>query len=92
MNKPAGKVTRVLSAAIAALETASARAAGYADHEAFRRSLVRHLASHPAFIAAVKQFHGAAASAGQIARKVVPAGRVQAPRHDSPRGSRANKG
>jgi hypothetical protein len=88
------KMQDLLKAAGVALEDGAAHVAGYADHEEFRRALIAGLDGHPGFVDAVRVFHGKAGdppsgAKGQSPRKVVPAGRVQAPRHDSPRGARA---
>jgi hypothetical protein len=91
------KMDHVIKAAGVALEDLAAHAAGYADHGEFRRALVAGLDAHPAFVKAVQAFHGRARATapgvkGQTSRKVVPAGRVQAPRHDSPRDGRGKAG
>jgi hypothetical protein len=91
------KMQGLLKAAGTALEDGAAHVAGFADHDEFRRSLIKGLDSHPAFVDAVRAFHGHAGSAaagdqGQTPRKIVPSGRVQAPRHDSPRGGRNKAG
>jgi hypothetical protein len=88
------KMDQVIKAAGVALEDGAAHVAGFSDHEDFRRSLIASLDAHPAFVDAVRIFHGKAGAAptgskGQTPRAMVQAGRVQAPRHDSPRGARA---
>ncbi|HXC65622.1 MAG TPA: hypothetical protein VNZ67_14770 [bacterium] len=97
MANASKKMDGVIKAAGAALEDGAARAASFADHDDFRRPLVAGLNAHPAFVKAVRAFHGQSGSVpagakGQTPRKVVPAGRVQAPRHDSPRGRRNKAG
>jgi hypothetical protein len=91
------KMQGLMKATGVALEDLAAHAAGYGDHAEFRRALVAGLDAHPAFVKAVRAFHGQAKAAppgakGQAARRVAPAGRVQAPRHDSPRGARKKSG
>ena len=97
MSDALKKMDGMIKAAGTALQEGAAHAAGFADHEDFHRSLVAGLAAHPAFAKAVRAFHGQSGAApagakGQTPRKVVPAGRVQAPRHDSPRGARNKAG
>jgi hypothetical protein len=79
------------SSANLAISKAVARAARFTEADGFRRSLVMALDKHPGFSNAVEAFHthalsGKAPGKGQVARTVVPAGRVQAPRRDTPKG------
>lgn len=88
------KMDQVIKAAGVALEDGAVHVAGFADHDDFRRSLIASLDAHPAFVDAVRSFHAKAQAApagakGQTPRKIVPSGRVQASRHDSPRGARS---
>ncbi|HTB33321.1 MAG TPA: hypothetical protein VK842_00515 [bacterium] len=90
------RIQDLVKAAGLALEDGVSHAAGYANHEEFRRSLIAGLDGHPGFVDAVRVFHGQAAAPpkgakGQTPRAMVQAGRVQAPRHDSPRGARAKQ-
>lgn len=85
------KTQALLVAAKDALAEGVERVEHFKSVEAFRRSLVKALETHGAFGDAARALHSHANSVdhsgkGQTPRTVVPAGRVQAPRHDSPRG------
>ena len=85
------KTQTLLAAAEAALTEGAERVENFKDVEEFRRSLVKALETHGAFGDAARVLHSHVNSAehsgkGQTPRKVVPAGRVQAPRHDTPKG------
>lgn len=74
-----------------ALAEGITRVGQFTDSGEFHRSLVQALGRHRAFKNAVRDFHarsvsGNGSAKGQAPRQVVPSGRVQAPRHDSPKG------
>jgi len=93
MTKAKHKTQGMLDEAGTVLADMASHVAGYTDHNAFRRALIDALEAHPGFKREVRSFHGGSGKAplppkaGQTGRTVVPAGRVQAPRHDSPRGA-----
>jgi hypothetical protein len=91
MNRISAPSRALLNAAGTALSEGLERPERFKDGEEFRRSLVRVLGQHAGFAEAAKNYHAhvmksAPTSKGQTPRVLVPAGRVQAPRHDTPKG------
>lgn len=85
------KIKSMLAAAEEVFADSVARAARFADSKDFKRSLVKALDKHVDFSKASQDLHahvrqGLSGAKSQIARKMTSSGRVQAPRHDSPRG------
>ena len=90
------KVRALLAAAETALAEGVARAARFEDAADFKRSLVKALDTHTEFTAAARILHahakgGPKPKGSQVPRKMVQSGRMQAPRHDSPRGRSTHK-
>jgi hypothetical protein len=89
------KFRSLLAAAETALEEGVARAARFEDAQDFKRSLLKALDSHAGFKAAAKIVHAHAKTPppghNQVSRKIVPSGRPQAARHDTPRGRASHK-
>jgi hypothetical protein len=85
------KAQTLYAAAKDALTEGVERVERFKSVEEFHRSLVKALESHGAFGDAARALHSHVNSVdhsgkGQTPRTVVPAGRVQAPRHDTPKG------
>jgi len=85
------KTRALLSEANLALAQGIEGADRFKDVEKFRRSLIKALENHSGFKAAAQTYHLHILSMGhtekgQVPRQVVPAGRVQAPRYDTPKG------
>jgi hypothetical protein len=94
-SKAEKKVQDLLASAKEALAEGVERVEHFTNSEDFHRSLVRALDKHQDFKNAVRNFHLHSVSGngpvnrqgkGQVPRQVVPAGRVQAPRRDTPKG------
>jgi hypothetical protein len=92
------KVRALMSAAEAALAPGAARSKHFVSVADFKRSLLQRLAKHAGFAKAAGALHAHAHAMAQptakrvpVTRKIVPSGRVQAPRQDSPRGRGAQR-
>jgi hypothetical protein len=93
------KIQDLLTSAKDALAEGVERVEHFTDSKDFHQALVRALDKHQDFKNAVRDFHLHSVSGtvpspgkGQVSRQVVPAGRVQAPRRDTPKGRALSRG
>jgi hypothetical protein len=94
MSTTKKRVQHLVTATEAAFAKAAAQASKFKKPKEFKGYLLKTLDKHPEFSHATQALHEHALALfqsvkNQFPRQIIPSGRVQAPRHDSPKGSAA---